>query len=216
MILTIEQLKEVKEIACLIELHDSNLLFDIDADVICDVCNGIGPEWFPEKLRSAVDKLHPSLIVVSILHDLRFYFGTGEDEDFKDANDKFKENGYKVAKYKYAWYNPKRYIVMNTARRFGNLCQLFGRPAYDSAIQERKASESEVIQFEENKLDVPKEMLERVKDMIVAIKKNSEKRVKGKTKIEANKIKEEKSAVDVFIARKNFLNNKTKNKKKEE
>ncbi len=44
---------------------------------------------------------------------------------FIASNARFKQNGYKVAKAKFAWWNPRRYVVMNQARRFGNVCGLF-------------------------------------------------------------------------------------------
>ena len=40
-----------------------------------------------------------------------------------------------VAKANYSWWNPLRYIVMNQARRFGNLCQLFGWSAWTSPCE---------------------------------------------------------------------------------
>ena len=42
---------------------------------------------------------------------------------------------YMVAKANYSWWNPLRYIVMNHARRFGNICQLFGWAAWCSPCE---------------------------------------------------------------------------------
>ena len=49
---------------------------------------------------------------------------------FTESNRRFKRNGAKVAKAEFAWYNPRRYAVMNSARRFGNICQTFGWAAW--------------------------------------------------------------------------------------
>ena len=51
-------------------------------------------------------------------------------ESFTASNKRFKRNGSKVAKAEFAWYNPRRYAVINSARRFGNICQTFGWAAW--------------------------------------------------------------------------------------
>lgn len=59
----------------------------------------------------------------------------GSKEKFTESNNRFKTNGYTVAKANYRWWNPLRYIVMNHARRFGNICQLFGWAAWCSPCE---------------------------------------------------------------------------------
>ena len=56
-------------------------------------------------------------------------------EKFDESNARFKQNGYIAAKAEYAWYDPRRYIVMNQARRFGNICQKFGWKAWISPCE---------------------------------------------------------------------------------
>lgn len=45
---------------------------------------------------------------------------------FTAANDRFKQNCYTLVKDRYGWYDPRRYLWLNKARRWGNYCQLFG------------------------------------------------------------------------------------------
>lgn len=64
------------------------------------------------------------------------------------TNDRFKRNGYKTAKAEFGWYNPRRYIVMNQARRFGNICQIAGWDGWASdcncaVCQKARAKEKE-------------------------------------------------------------------------
>ena len=107
------------------------------------VCNGIGPSWFPEKLRKLIDKLNPTLKPVAQNHDLGFYFGTGTFGNFSRLNDAFIVNGTKAAKAQYKWYDPRRYWVIKQAAKFAARCEAWGWPAYAAAINERKKAEKE-------------------------------------------------------------------------
>ena len=92
---------------------------------ISEIYNGIGPDRFPEWLREMLDDLHPSLCVVALIHDLEYYEG-GSKEMFTESNERFYRNGKTVAFAKYAWYDPRRYLVWNKARQFRNICNAFG------------------------------------------------------------------------------------------
>ena len=111
-------------------------------DVAAKVCNGIGPEWFPAKLRKLIDKLNPTLKSVAQNHDLGYYYGRGTLGDFSRQNDAFAINGIKAAKARYKWYDVRRYWVMKQAAKFAARCEAWGWPAYVAAIKERKADEA--------------------------------------------------------------------------
>lgn len=90
------------------------------------IYNGIGAESFPIWLRDAISALHPSLQVVALIHDVEWENSDGTVESFTASNERFKENGYLIAKYNYKWYDPRRYIVMCSASKFAKICQNFG------------------------------------------------------------------------------------------
>lgn len=100
------------------------------------ICNGIGPQWFPEHLRNLIDTFNPTLRQVADLHDLMYYFADGSDEAFHLANAAFAANGIIMAKDRYAWYDPRRYWVMLKAKEFADICESFGHIAYMAAIDE--------------------------------------------------------------------------------
>jgi hypothetical protein len=141
MTLTDTEIIVLRELAEAASLEGRDLLLRPLATV-SRVCNGIGPSWFPTRLRLAIDSLHPSLKVVAAIHDLWYYYGADTTEDFLRANRAFRENGEKVAKYLYGWYNPRRYLVAWNAARFAKLCDLAGKIAYVSAIDERRSDEN--------------------------------------------------------------------------
>ena len=76
----------MRDLASRLNLVGKDRLFDNSPELIAKVCNGIGPEWFPAAIRAAIDRLHPSLKVVAMIHDLDYYFGDGTTEDFNRAN----------------------------------------------------------------------------------------------------------------------------------
>ena len=120
-------------------LGSASLLKHLPAKELDYICNGIGPEWFPKLLRDAVTKLHKSLEIAADIHDLRYWNGTGTDDDFQDANKEFRANGLKLADHYYGWYDPRRYLARRSARNFYHLLELGGRIAYNKAIAEREA-----------------------------------------------------------------------------
>ena len=72
---------------------------------------------------------------MAFIHDIEWHESDGSKEKFTESNNRFKTNGYTAAKANYSWWNPLRYIVMNHARRFGNICQLFGWAAWCSPCE---------------------------------------------------------------------------------
>jgi hypothetical protein len=138
---TFEQYQKDCELAD--ELNfEMNELVEMNYDLAKRVCNGIGAEWFPEKLRKMISKLNPSLVIVAQNHDLNYYFGTERHSDFVAANEAFKWNGYKMACHNYKWYDVRRYWVMFQATKFCMELNACGWPAYVAAIKERKKDEA--------------------------------------------------------------------------
>ena len=128
----------MRDLASRLNLVGKDRLFDNSPELIAKVCNGIGPEWFPAAIRAAIDRLHPSLKVVAMIHDLDYYFGDGTTEDFNKANSAFAANGIVVADDRYKWYDPRRYLARRSARKFAALCAVGGRVAYNKAIRDRQ------------------------------------------------------------------------------
>lgn len=142
--MTADELCKLRKLSSECKLEGRTLLYH-DTELVLRVCNGIGPSWFPEKLRKMIDSFHPSLQVVAAIHDLWYYYGTGDIRDFHMANDAFKTNGALVANYLFGWYNPRRYLVELDAARFAKLCDLGGKLAYYSAIEERRLDDEAAI-----------------------------------------------------------------------
>ena len=132
------RLKEIKKLRAKAEslkLENAEILRKYNMQQLCAIYNGIGPDAFPDWLRDAISALHPSLSVVALIHDVEWHESDLSKETFAKSNARFKRNGYTAAKAEYAWYDPRRYIVMNQARRFGNICQALGWAAWTSPCE---------------------------------------------------------------------------------
>ena len=108
---------------------------------LAQIYNGVGPDAFPEWLRGFVTALHPSLAAVAFIHDVEWHESDGTDKTFRATNERFRRNGRKVAQAEFGWWNPRRYAVMNQARRFGNYCQRFGKGGWLKCHEERLKAE---------------------------------------------------------------------------
>lgn len=108
--------------------------------ILYSAYNGIGPSWLPDIVRDAYTALHADFEPAALIHDIDFEFGDGTHEAFAAANERFLANCRIIAKAKYAWYDPRRYIRLHQARAMYRLLVLFGWPAYKAARAKHTAS----------------------------------------------------------------------------
>lgn len=152
---TVNEVKRLRALCEDCELEGREILAKYTDEDLAAIFNGIGPEAFPSWLRAALDALHPSLAPVALIHDAEWTLSDGTKESFTASNKRFKRNGSKVAKAEFAWYNPRRYAVMNSARRFGNICQTFGWAAWMAPftakdVEEQKANAAVMLSAMKN------------------------------------------------------------------
>lgn len=106
------------------------------------IYNGIGAEWMPAWLRTALTWIAGRTLAPAIFkHDYRYAHGNGTQLDFQEANAELETDGKICADAEYGWYNPLRYVVRTIAEKFSKICNLFGMPAYLAAIEETKNKE---------------------------------------------------------------------------
>lgn len=102
---------------------------NVPTKIIMENCNGVGPEFFPKKIRKFITECNPTLKLSSVIHDMMWACGY----DFTRSNDILYLNGKWEAKAAYKWYNPLRYLAIFRAWRFARLCQKFGYYAWVQA-----------------------------------------------------------------------------------
>ena len=122
----LKKIKELKELAEKYELENVAIIRRYTMAQLCKYYNGIGPDAFPEWLREKVTELHPSLEPAALIHDLEWTESDGSEEKFQASNERLERNGILLAKAIFPWYHYRRYLVIHQAKRFSQLCGLFG------------------------------------------------------------------------------------------
>lgn len=133
--MTYSEVKQLRRMAVEAGLDGANKLKRYSIEDLKKIYNGIGSDSFPEWLRTVISYLHPTLGPVAMIHDVEWHKSDGKMATFTASNDRFRANGYKIAKYRYCFLDPRRYIVMHQARKFANVCQLFGWSAWTSPCE---------------------------------------------------------------------------------
>lgn len=128
------QIAQWRRQANLAKLKNRKILNKYTDKQLTEIFNGIGSDGFPEWLRIAISKLHPSLMAVALIHDVEWYerelktknkvriLNHIDKRDFHESNKRFDINSTLMAKYNYAWYSPVRYIVEAIGWNFARLC----------------------------------------------------------------------------------------------
>lgn len=128
--MTREQVRKAYLLARRLKLSGWWLLRDIERAI--RECNGIGPEWAPRWMRWLIDHLCPNLVVVAMIHDIRYFLG-GTEEDRRCADAEFLANGYAVAEACHPWWSPLRYGAEWVVRRMHRALRLGGGKAWRDA-----------------------------------------------------------------------------------
>ena len=127
---TVDEVKRLKELCEEYGLEGRDILAKYTDEELAAIFNGIGPDAFPQWLRSALDALHPSLAPVAFIHDVEWHESDGTETAFAESNARFRRNGCKVASAAFGWWRPRRYLVMWDAVKFARICQRFGWSAW--------------------------------------------------------------------------------------
>lgn len=140
--LTDRQINLMRAEAQALGLSGADLLTNSSDELVRRVCNGIGPAGFQPWARERLNRLLPHITLPSLIHDLRYYYGTGRYDDFSSANAELSFNADLVAWRGIAWWRiVRKFLVMWAGARCADLCDRFGWTAYCAAIQRRREDE---------------------------------------------------------------------------
>ena len=134
----IDEIKRLKRLCEEYGLEGREILSRHTDEELAGIFNGIGPDAFPQWLRSALDAVHPSLAPVAFIHDVEWHESDGTKESFSESNSRFRQNGCKVASAAFGWWRPRRYLVMWDSVKFARICQRFGWSAWRAPYEARQ------------------------------------------------------------------------------
>lgn len=135
---SIDEIKKLKALCEECKLENREILSKYTDGELASIFNGIGPDAFPQWLRSALDALHPSLAPVALIHDAEWHESDGTEESFTESNSRFRRNGCAVASASFGWWRLRRYKVMWDSVKFARICQRFGWSAWLAPSEARK------------------------------------------------------------------------------
>lgn len=118
----IEKVAALRKKAVELKLENAGILDKYTDEQLSDIYNGIGPEAFPEMLRSLLDSLNPTLEPCALIHDVEWHESDGTEASWEASNKRFDTNGRILANAEYGWWNPYRYIVRHRAGVFADAC----------------------------------------------------------------------------------------------
>lgn len=133
----LKHIKELKAYAEKLKLENCEIISKYSMRQLCAIYNGIGPEAFPEWLRDFVTKINADLEAAAFIHDIEWHESDCSPAHFRESNERLARNGVAIASDKYAWYDPRRYLLAAQSRKFGKICQKFGWSAWNAASTER-------------------------------------------------------------------------------
>ena len=130
---------KLKTIASQNNLIGLEVLKQFKDSELSKIYNGIGPDRFPDWLRTIVTEANGLFEPAALIHDVRYHIG-GNKKDFTAANDEFRDNCYILVKSSYSWYDPRRYKWLFRAWRYAGYCEEFGWSGYHKIEEENEKS----------------------------------------------------------------------------
>ena len=136
--MTEEDAKRAVEDFCRLGLYGADFMRSLTPEQVASACNGCGPASWKEEHRQKLDKWLKTFKLAFDGHDCDFtYRNDGTRKTFDEANDRLGKNCKVLADYKYAWYNPVRYLARHGGYVIADLCSAFGWEDYLKAYNEK-------------------------------------------------------------------------------
>jgi hypothetical protein len=135
---TLEEIAAMRQKCVELQLEGREILEKYTDAELQKICNGIGPEAFPDPLRECIDKLNPTLKPAAFIHDVDWHESCGRYEEFQESNSRLRRNGELCADAEYSFFNPLRYWVRFKAAKFAALCNWGGWEFYRQNFEKGK------------------------------------------------------------------------------
>lgn len=99
---TRDEMLELLSVAKAAKLSFPDDFANASLDRLCEVCNGVGSESMPDKLRKALTKAYACAQATAAIHDWRYEHSDGQPLSQKKADNEFLKNGMAEVKHRHA------------------------------------------------------------------------------------------------------------------
>lgn len=125
---------EVQELPGALELRESAKKYGLkhlpvlykycDAVLIAQY-NGVGPDRWPPIIRDVLSWALEDVLEAVLTHDMDYYQG-GDEKAFHEANEVLGDNVRTLAKKKYGWWRPRRYLLKKISYKLTEWTDKYG------------------------------------------------------------------------------------------
>ena len=116
---------ELRDSAKKYELKHLDVLYAYPDEVLIEQYNGVGPDRWPEVFRDILSWLLEDVLEAVEIHDMDYYRG-GTKDDFHEANSVLGQNVRRLARKKYGWWRPRRYLLRKVSYKLTEWTDKYG------------------------------------------------------------------------------------------
>lgn len=116
-----------------------------DIDDLAVYCNGIGADWMTENSRRKLTSMMSYAEAAAMIHDYEYHFSNASEKWRAKADERFLVNALREIRYKFKWWQPKRWFAERAVLIGYCVLQRVGRAAWAIAFCERQCKKTKGI-----------------------------------------------------------------------
>ncbi len=138
---SIEEIKRIRSFIIAVRLSVPAGFWTVTDSTLQQICNGYGPDRWPESLRKSMTWVFRHYQASAIIHDVCYEYSDGTDLGRNLADNQFWGNLQNQWRLRYGnirWVNPVALYGLLKIRIAYNAVRTIGKPAYLAAYKKRK------------------------------------------------------------------------------
>ena len=102
------------------------------------ICNGIGADWMTENSRRKLTAMMSYAEAAAMIHDYEYHFSNASEKWRAKVDERVLMNALREIRYKFKWWQPKRWFAERAVLIGYCVLQRVGRAAWAIAFCERQ------------------------------------------------------------------------------
>ena len=132
-----KQLLQILETIKSAKLNAPNAFVSAPIADLQKICNGIGADWQSEASRRKLTRMMSYAEASAAIHDWQYYMSNGSESWRAAVDEEFLVNALREIRFKFKWYNPRRWLAERAVLVGYCVLQRVGRAAWAIAHCER-------------------------------------------------------------------------------